>query len=699
MRTFSQTRNRQAQHRQARVGRRLIAVALVALATTLSPVGRSARAAATLPAGYVDELVASISAPTALAFTPDGRILVTTQPGALRVIRNGALNATPALTLPSTKVCSNSERGLLGVAVDPAFAVNHRIYAFYTFNKFSNSCPTTIGAQRPVNRVSRFVLGDNDIVDPNSETVLVDNMPSLGIHNAGDLQFGSDGSLFITVGDGGCDYLGDSGCAGNNDAARDEFTLTGKLLRITTDGNIPADNPFLGDGTVRCATTGGTTPGNRCQETYASGFRNPFRMAVDPDTPGRVFVNDVGQDTLEEIDAITPGADYGWNYREGTRCNSTFANCAKPGLTAPIFEYNHNTGCGSITGAAFVPDGAWGGAYDTAYMYADYVCGKIFALTPNGAGGYTNSTFATGLGNSSAVAMRFGPSPSGPALYYTTYESGGSIRRVVKPAAAPVVTVSASPTNGPLPLDVNFTATATPSGTYDYLWDFGDTATAITATGQTSHVYTTAGRYTATVRARTPSGLTSAPASATITAGNTPPSVSIVAPSTFAVGTTISASASGTDTIDGTLPPTAFTWRAFLRHDTHTHPLAGPTTGRTFSLPGPAPEGFTATQNSHVELHVVATDSGGATTERVAIVNPRRVTLTFATSPTGLALNIGGATIVAPTAFVSWEKWVIRIEAPLSQAGRQFRRWSDFKARIHTITTPASAKTFTATYR
>src|SRR5207253_1197619 len=111
---------------------------------------------------------------------------------------------TSALDL-SSQICSNSERGLLGVAVDPQFAdVNHHyIYLYYTYKKPGSTCPTG-SATDPVNRVSRFTLGSNNLVDPASEMILIDNIPSInGNHNAGDLKFGKDGYLYISVGDSG----------------------------------------------------------------------------------------------------------------------------------------------------------------------------------------------------------------------------------------------------------------------------------------------------------------------------------------------------------------------------------------------------------------------------------------------------------------------------------------------------------------
>jgi glucose/arabinose dehydrogenase len=394
-----------------------------------------------LPPVIKDELVTNVGAPTAIAFTPDGRLLITTQSGQLRVYQNGNLLGAPALDL-SSRVCANSERGLLGVAIDPDFANNNFIYLYYTFNKFA-TCPTgqPTNALNPVNRVSRFIFGGDNLVIPGSEIVLIDNILSPnGNHNGGDLQFGKDGFLYVSVGDGGADYAGDSGGGGANDAARDRHVLLGKILRITRDGLIPPTNPFQGANSARCNTTGMTMAGNSCQETFAWGLRNPFRLAFDPNAAvTRFFINDVGQSAWEEIDEGISGADYGWNIREGPCANGSTTNCGPQpsGLTNPIFAYQHTSDCGatgvagnSITGGAFVPRGVWPAQYEGAYLFGEFICGKIFQLSPNGAGDFTASEFRTGLGSSSAVTMIFGPHQNTQALYYTTFAGGGQVRRI-----------------------------------------------------------------------------------------------------------------------------------------------------------------------------------------------------------------------------------------------------------------------------
>jgi len=687
---------------------RMLALGLMVAA--LTGMGATAQAA-TLPAGFADESVTTIAAPTALAFTPDGRMLITTQPGALRVrTAAGTLLPTPAIS-GGGSICTNSERGLLGVAVDPAFAVNRFIYLYYTYNKFG-SCPTNT-SQSPVNRVSRFVLPDSNVIDPASQTVLVDNIPSpAGNHNGGDLQFGKDGNLYVSIGDGGCDYAG-GGCAGANDAARDQHVLQGKILRITPSGGIPSDNPYRGAGTARCNVTGRTNPGTRCQETFAWGLRNPFRMAFDPNAAGtRFYINDVGQNAWEEIDLGAPGADYGWNVREGHCANGSVTNCGPPpaGMTNPIFDYGRGDGCSSITGGAFVPAGVWPASYDGTYLFGDYVCGKIFQLVPNGSGGLDRVTFVDGLGSSSAVHLAFGPHGSaGKALYYTTYAGGGAVRRIVFAGdtnRVPVADVTASPTSGAAPLSVDFNGSASSDpdagDTLTYLWDFGDGSPATeTANPTTSHTYATNGTYTATLRVRDDHGATSAPDTVRIDVGNSPPTPTFQSPAAgqrFAVGETILLRGTATDAQDGTLPDSALSWTVLRRHADHTHPYYGPVTGNSASFSGPAPEDLQATTNSSVEVRLTATDSQGATATVTRVVSPKLVNLSFATSPAGGMLSLNGTSFTTPRTWVSWQGWDVTVNAP-DQGGYVFASWSDGGARTHVIRTPATATTYTATAR
>jgi glucose/arabinose dehydrogenase len=668
--------------------------------------------AITLPPDFEDALVATIGAPTALAFTPDGRLLITTQGGQVRVFQNGALLSTPAVNL-NARLCTNSERGLLGIAVDPAFATNRYIYLYYTFKKTA-ACDATA-----VNRVARFTLADNNAIDTATELILIDNIHSpAGNHNGGDLHFGKDGLLYVSVGDGGCDYANNSGCAGANDAARDKHVLLGKILRITKTGAIPASNPYQGAGTGRCNVTGSTTPGNWCQETFASGLRNPFRISFDSNASAtRFFINDVGQNVWEEIDEGIAGADYGWNLREGRCANGSSTNCGAPpaGLTNPIFDYPHTSNCSasgiagnSITGGAFVPNGVWSSAYDNSYLFGEYVCGKIFKLSPNGAGGYTASEFATGLGGSSAVAMIFGPFQSTQALFYTTYAAGGQVRRIRYAGTTnrnPNAVAVANPTSGAAPLDVMFDASNSTDPDGDPLtfnWNFGDGASGTGAA--VTHRYNSVGTYTAVVTVTDGRGGT-ASATVRIDVGNSPPQPVITSPTAtqlFRVGETVTLTGSATDPQEGTLPASRLTWEVVLHHDDHTHPWVAPTAGNNIAFTTPAPEDLAAATNSRLEIKLTATDSQGLSTTVSQNFNPRKVNVTFATNPAGLNLTVNGTTVTGSTTVVSWDGYVLNVNAPNQTSGGQtynFVSWSDAGAQSHAITTPSTAASYTASFQ
>ncbi|WP_199422937.1 PQQ-dependent sugar dehydrogenase [Actinotalea solisilvae] len=696
-----------------RIQRLVPAVVCALLAPLLLLPGAAPAAAATVPAGFTDALVASVPAPTAIAFMPDGRMLVATQPGRLRLqTASGTLLAAPALDL-SARLCTNSERGLLGVATDPDPA-SRAIYLFYTARGTSTSCPTsTTGtpAGAPVNRVSRFVLRDDNTVDPASERILLDGIASpAGNHNAGDLHVGKDGYLYVSTGDGGCDYRGDSGCGGANDAARDRNVLLGKVLRVDrTTGEAAPGNPFLGTGTASCRTAPAAA-GTVCRETFAWGLRNPFRMAFDPDATGTSFyVNDVGQNVWEEIDRGTAGADYGWNVREGHCANTgSAANCgpAQPaGMTGPIHDYDRSAGCGSITGGAFVPNGVWPAAYENGYLFADYVCGKIMMLV-----GTTRTDVATGLGG--AVHLEFGPVPAGgQALYYTTYANGGEIRRIAATGTAnrpPTAALTATPSTGGAPLTtvLDGRGSSDPDGgALTYLWSFGDGSPDVTTTAATvSHTYA-AGTWTASLRVRDPAGATSAAASVVVRSGNTAPTAVLTSPAVgalFTTGQTYHLTGSGTDAQDGTLPPGALSWTVVRVHDQHTHPFLGPVAGSDVTFTAPGPEDLAAAANSYLRVSLTVTDAGGATATAVRDFRPRTVAVTLATSPAGRTLTVDGTPVTGPTTVTSWAGAPLRLGVPAQTdaAGRPygFDRWSDGStSATRTWTTPAAATTLTAT--
>jgi glucose/arabinose dehydrogenase len=350
--------------------------------------------AATLPTGFTETQFGSNvgSSPTAMAFAPDGRLFVCLQGGQLRVIKNGTLLANPFVSL---SVNSSGERGLLGVTFDPNFASNQFVYVYYT----TSAAPIH-------NRISRFTA-NGDVAVANSETVLVDldNLSSATNHNGGAIHFGPDGKLYAAVGENA-----------NSANAQTLSNRLGKILRYNPDGSIPADNPFVNTAT------------GANQAIWALGLRNPFTFAFQPGT-GRLFINDVGQNTFEEINDGIAGSNYGWPNCEGV-CSP-----ANPSFRDPLFQYGHGSGptvgC-AIVGAAFYnpPVNQFPSTYLGKYFFGDLCSGWIRVFDP-GAG--TASGFATGI--STLVDLQIGPDG---CLYYLAQGNGGQVFRVAAVASQPL---------------------------------------------------------------------------------------------------------------------------------------------------------------------------------------------------------------------------------------------------------------------
>lgn len=675
----------------------------VGLIVAVSPA--TAAVAMTLPDGYVEEAVADLPDPVGLAFAPDGRLLVTQQHGLLRVVRpDGTLVAQPALDLTG-RICANSERGLVGVEVAPDFAVTGHVYVYWTV-KGTSECDGYnggYGGGKATNRVSRFTM-IGDVIDPASEVVILDKIPNAGhIHNAGDLEFGKDGKLYVSVGDGGCNYRTAGLCGAQNAASRDVNALVGKVLRVNPDGTTPPDNPFAATGQP-CRLVGVGASGVPCSETYLRGLRNPFRFAFDPNVAGvKFYVMDVGQSRWEEVDEAIAGADYGWNMREGNCATGSLTDCGPHWTQKPLYAYGRDTGCTSVVGGAFVPNGAWAPQMNGQFLFTDFTCGTIFQLVPNGSGGSTVTPWATGLG--SPTTMVFGPDG---AMYVSSFASGITrIRYVGAGNRPPIARVSASPRSGGLPLRVTFDASASADPDGDpltYLWDFGDGTTAETATPTTTHTFSTAALRTVTLRVRDDEGATSSASTVTVDAGNTAPVpeiTSLAEGATFTANGAITLTGKATDGQDGALPGSALSWEVRRHHDEHWHPwFSG--TGATADILGPEPEDLPAADGSWLEVRLTATDSRGLSTTVTRRVDPRKRALTVITEPPGLNVTVNEKTAASPITVTSWPGTIISVAA----AGRQvlggqvydLTGWSDGGGASHSFTMPDAATTVTASY-
>jgi glucose/arabinose dehydrogenase len=486
-------RSRATHSSKGTAGRRLQrgVVALLFAGATVTATVAGAGGAIALPTGFTDTQLADsttnpLSGLTAIVpLLNTGRALVLERGGAVRLLgADGTLLDDDVLDL---SLCSTGEMGLLGAAVDPGFATNGFVYLFYTNDALN--CASSNGR---FNRVSRFTMS-GDTIDPASELILLDNMNiPAGNHNAGDLHIGNDGDLYVTVGDGGVNPRG-TGTAGS--AAQDLSLFNGKVLRITTTGGVPSDNPFVGvTGAQSCAKAGISAPTTAvCTEIYAYGLRNPFRFAFDPNTSGtRFFINDVGQSLWEEVDNGGSGLNYGWDVREGYCANGSTTDCAPTpaGYTDPLTVYNHSIGCTYITAGAFVPNDVWPSGYNGDYLFADGGCGKIFLMTSGGTVDYDNPFAQT---SGVIVYMAFLTQGGQTALYYVT-NSTGQIHKIAFTAAPPVtphisVTNVVAPTSvvapgGSVTHTVKVTDTGTSSVTVASLQDslYGDLTTAPAST-------------------------------------------------------------------------------------------------------------------------------------------------------------------------------------------------------------------------
>ena len=303
------------------------------------------------------------------------RLFIVEQTGRIKVVQPGATVPTLFLDLSSKSfvpVVTGDERGLLGMAFNPNFATNGKFYAYYIRASDGSS----------VIAEYRTTSGDGtgNTADVSTERILITVPQPFSNHKAGMMDFGTDGYLYISLGDGGS-----SNDPGNR--SQNKSLLYGKMLRIdpnVPDGSqeqylIPPTNPFTGTGTARC-DTGSTTSGTTCQEIWLLGFRNPWRWSFDRSN-GQMWIGDVGESAVEEIDTVTTGGgNYGWRVYEGNQCTGIDPGLCNPAnFVFPIFTYSHIAGRCAITGG-YVYRGTLGSLPAGAYTFADYCTGELWML-------------------------------------------------------------------------------------------------------------------------------------------------------------------------------------------------------------------------------------------------------------------------------------------------------------------------------
>jgi glucose/arabinose dehydrogenase len=320
------------------------------------------------------EFATSVDRPVKMVAVGAKEFWVVEQAGSIRRIEGGKLQADAVLNIKdrvSTLTRGGDERGLLGLAIHPKDRT--RVFVNYTTREPLRS------------RVSEFKFGPTTrAIDPKSERVLLEVKQPYSNHNGGEIAFGPDGFLYISLGDGGA--AGDPEGNGQN-----LKSLLGKILRIDVDGSqpyaIPEANPFSKSQDAK-------------PEIFAYGLRNVWRFSFDR-ASGKLWAADVGQNSYEEVNVIESGKNYGWDIMEASHCFAA-TSCDRRGLTLPVHEYGRQDGI-SITGG-FVYRGKAIPNLTGKYIFGDFGSGNIWALSEAGNGRYTSSRLLATNHNISSFA-------------------------------------------------------------------------------------------------------------------------------------------------------------------------------------------------------------------------------------------------------------------------------------------------------
>jgi PKD repeat protein len=570
-------------------------------------------------------------------------------------------------------------------------------------------------------------------------------------HSVGSVEFGRDGALYASGGDGASfnfvDYGQDGApvnpCGdppGNAGSILTPPTAEGGALRsqdlrtsgdpVSLDGTVIRVDPTTGAGAAGNPLAGSADANARRIISY--GLRNPFRITARPGTD-EVWVGDVGWSTWEEINVIPSAGqvtNFGWPCYEGAQpqsgydganlnlCENLYATPAA--VASPYFAYHHNNrvvpdeacpiGSSSVAGLQFAfasGQHSYPSEYDGALFFADYSRDCIWAM-PAGADGRPAPGLVRPFVAAAANPVNLQVGPGGD-LFYVDFD-GGTVRRIRYQASnqAPVAEATATPTSGAAPLTVSFDGSASrdpdAGDVLSHAWDLdGDGAFDDATSQQPTYTYTTDGTVTASLRVTDSAGATAVD-TVLITVGSTPPTAVISAPvagTTWKVGDTIAFSGSATDAQDGPLPPSALSWQLLMQHcpsNCHSHTIQSWQGVAGGSLVAPDHE-----YPSHLELRLTATDSSGQQDVRVLRLDPRTVTLGFQTNPGGLSLAVNGSTSKASftrTVIVGSTNSVSAV-SPQSKGSKtyRFQSWSDGGAQTHNLTAPATNQTYTARFR
>ncbi len=752
------------------------AAVVLAVASSLAAVGAShAGAEATLPPGFQSEVLFSgLNSPTNFKIAPDGRTFVALKNGEIKVFpKNSAPNATPETFVDLRKQVNDyGDRGLLGLALDPKFDDGRPyVYALYTYDhelgapggaprwgraaKFyeGDECSEPAEHGCPVSgRLVRLTAEGNHAAPSAGapeETVLVEGWcQQFNSHSIGDLEFGPEGALFASGGDGASYTAGDYGefenlCGDPPGAAHQSLSPPG-----AEGGALRSQSPLRPSGAILLngsllrvdPDTGEGWPGNplasssnaNARRIIGFGFRNPFRFTIDRRS-NEVFVDNVGSDRIEEIDRIpiqpTQAYNSGWPCYEGleptpqyqplglTACQRLYEN---PGSTsAPFFHYTHTApvapgdSCPSangsaISGSSFYEGASYPSQYGNALFFADAIRSCIYVMYADADGNPDPSRVETFLSEPNFLAgVDVEQGPDGEILYDSL--AAGTINRIAYDPGAPQARLTANKEWGSLPLNVEFNAgasTGQAGHTLTYMWDFNGDGVFNEGTGPTqTHQYTSAANAPVAVQVEDQTTHKTSVAKLTIYPGDTPPAVAIPSPSptlTWGVGQPISFAGSATESGGTPVEVKNLYWKVRLLHcpfgltECHEHPLQvfpGVSSGQVAAPDHDYP--------SYLNFILTATDKRGLSNERTVKIAARPDPLQLRSVPPGIELVAGTKAALTPFELIAIEDSPTILIAPetpvVGGVTYTFREWSDGGARVHSVGVTGPA-TYTAYY-
>lgn len=751
-----------------------LALAALTICLTAGATAASADPTVTVPSGFQTRVAYShLEWPTNFRFTAAGGAYVAQKNGEIKYFPPGSNASTVPTTVADLRkqTYDSNDRGLLGLAIDPDFEAGQPyLYALYTFdhelgqpmdaahypkygkapNYEGEGCPTESTGCVVSGRLMRLKIDTAGAAPVATEEKLLieDWCQQYLSHSQGDLQFGPEGALYVSSGDGASYETTDYGQLGNpcGDPSKQGGSLRAQsVLR-------PAGSPVSLDGTLLRvnAETGKGWPGNpfagsgneNAERIAAFGFRNPFRFTIDSQT-GEAYVDNVGNNEFEEIDRFPIGSvgayNSGWPCFEGDGPNQAFkiielGVCESlydsPGSTStPFYKYSHfapitpGEDCvqdfgSAISGSAFYEGTSYPSEYHRAFFFSDSVRGCIYMLPADAEGEPDPSKASVFLSEQDAssgwsiypgIDIEQGPNGN---LYYIN-AVWGTIKEVFYDTEAPKPLLTADPEFGPAPLTVHFDASgsvAAGSQGLEYKWDLDGDGQFDDGTGATAQFEYTDGskNVEAAVQIKDKQTGKTAVAHKTVYPGDEPPVVTIETPvqegQTWGVEDPLHFKGSATKFGGGKLPASNLTWETRLLHcpfdpdHCHEHPLRTIRGVESGEFPAPNHD-----FPSYVHFFLKATDARGLSSEAAPVkIAARGVTLHLASSPSGIPIGVALKTPQATPFDVSViEKSPTTISAPgtavVAGVEYRFRSWSDGGAQSHVI--PAtSSETLTAEY-